>query len=78
MTLDHITPLTKRGSCRSKENAVVACRECNTLKGQLELSELADLSPESLAYEFQNVARKTAERKGHYAEWTRNAQNVVA
>lgn len=68
VTLDHITPLTKRGQNRSKENLTVSCKPCNKAKGPLELQSLDDLSPEALWVKFQRVTEQMAKRKGHFAE----------
>lgn len=68
VTLDHITPLTKRGQSRSKENLTVSCKPCNRAKGPLELQSLDDLSPEALCVKFQRVVETTAKRQGHFRE----------
>lgn len=67
--MDHVTPLTKRGGNRSKENISLACKECNRKKGPLELEMLGDLSPEALSMKFEKVVKTTRERKGHFREW---------
>lgn len=35
ITLDHKTPLSKGGELKSKENIVISCQQCNSLKGDL-------------------------------------------
>ena len=67
-TMDHVTPLTKRGSNRSKENIVTACKPCNKAKGPLELETLGDLSPDQLWFKFQRAMELTAQRKGHFKD----------
>ena len=68
ITMDHVVPLTKRGSNRSKENIVTSCKACNKAKGPLELETLDDLSPEALWVKFQRVTEQIAKRKGHFTE----------
>ncbi len=67
-TMDHVTPLTKRGKNRSKENIVTACKGCNKAKGPLELEVLGDLSPEQLWVKFARMTELTAKRQGHFRE----------
>lgn len=68
VTMDHVTPLTKRGSNRSKENIVTSCKLCNKRKGSLELETLDDLSPEALWMKFDKTVRDAQTRKGHFAQ----------
>ncbi len=66
--MDHVTPLTNRGSNRSKENIVTSCKSCNKQKGPLELAVLDDLSPEALWVKFDRAMTQLANRKGQYAQ----------
>ena len=45
-TIDHIQPLIRGGSDKSKENMALSCESCNRAKGPLEmdLTEHSDLS----------------------------------
>ncbi len=45
-TIDHILPLVRGGSDKSKENMALACERCNRIKGPLEMdmNEHHDLS----------------------------------
>ena len=66
-TMDHVTPLTRRGSNRAKENVVLSCHECNNLKGQLVADELGDLAPEALWLKFKRACEDAHMRKGKYS-----------
>jgi 5-methylcytosine-specific restriction endonuclease McrA len=67
-TMDHVTPLVKRGGNRAKENIVLACAGCNKTKGPLVMDDPGDLAPEILAVKFMRVTETTAKRKGRFRE----------
>ena len=68
-TMDHVTPLVRRGQFRSKENIVTACYDCNKIKAQLMLENLDDLSPEALWVKFKKTMNYAQSRQGHYCDW---------
>ncbi len=70
--MDHVMPLTKRGSNRSKGNIVTSCKACNKAKGPLELEVLGDLSPAVLDIKFVRMCEELKARRGHYKEWVSN------